>query len=66
MSLYNHGTQFSRRRDGDTISLRSPILEEFRTNRSRKWELSVRVFIVIRSLNSNLIVVLHHRIFTVI
>ncbi|KAI0256715.1 armadillo-type protein [Lactifluus subvellereus] len=39
MPFYNHGAQFSRRRDGDTITLRSPILEEFRTNRSRKWEL---------------------------
>ena len=41
MHFYNHGAQFSRRRDGDAIALRSPILEEFRTNRSRKWELCV-------------------------
>ena len=42
MHFYNQGTQFSRRRDaGDAIALRSPILEEFRTNRSRKWELGV-------------------------
>ncbi|KAI0006048.1 armadillo-type protein [Russula compacta] len=40
MHFYNHGAQFTRRRDGDAIALRSPILEEFRTNRSRKWELS--------------------------
>ncbi|KAF8503539.1 armadillo-type protein [Russula emetica] len=39
MHFYNQGAQFSRRRDGDAIALRSPILEEFRTNRSRKWEL---------------------------
>jgi hypothetical protein len=43
MHFYNHGAQFARRRDGDAIALRSPILEEFRTNRSRKWELSVSV-----------------------
>lgn len=39
MHFYNPGTQFPRRRDGDTVALRSPILEEFRTNRTRKWEL---------------------------
>ncbi|KAH9966687.1 armadillo-type protein [Russula dissimulans] len=39
MHFYNHGGQFARRRDGDAVALRSPILEEFRTNRSRKWEL---------------------------
>ena len=44
MHFYNHGAQFSRRRDGDAIALRSPILEEFRTNRSRKWELCVSTF----------------------
>ena len=46
MHFYNHGTQFARRRDGDTIALRSPILEEFRTNRTRKWELCVGVSFV--------------------
>ena len=46
MHYYNHGAQFARRRDGDTIALRSPILEEFRTNRTRKWELSVGVSFV--------------------
>jgi hypothetical protein len=59
MPFYNHGPQFSRRRDGDTITLRSPILEEFRTNRSRKWELGVRVSIITRSLDLNLIIVVH-------
>ena len=44
MHFYNHGAQFPRRRDGDAIALRSPILEEFRTNRSRKWELCVSAF----------------------
>ena len=47
MHYYNHGAQFARRRDGDAIALRSPILEEFRTNRSRKWELSVSISIII-------------------
>lgn len=46
MHFYNHGTQFPRRRDGDTVALRSPILEEFRTNRTRKWELCVGVSLV--------------------
>lgn len=43
MQIYNHGPQFTRRRDGDAIALRSAILEEFRTNRTRKWELCVGV-----------------------
>jgi hypothetical protein len=47
MHFYNQGAQFSRRRDGDAIALRSPILEEFRTNRSRKWELCVSASIII-------------------
>jgi hypothetical protein len=66
MPFYNHGVQFPRHRDGDTVTLRSPILEEFRTNRSRKWELCVRVSIVTCPLELNLITVLHHRIYTVI
>jgi hypothetical protein len=49
--FYNQGAQFARRRDGDAVTLRSPILEEFRTNRSRKWELCVSVSIVTRPLN---------------
>jgi hypothetical protein len=49
--FYNQGAQISRRRDGDAIALRSPILEEFRTNRSRKWELCVSVSIITHSLN---------------
>jgi hypothetical protein len=51
MHFYNNGTQFSRRRDGDAIALRSPILEEFRTNRSRKWELCVSASIITHLLN---------------
>lgn len=51
MHFYNQGAQFSRRRDGDAIALRSPILEEFRTNRSRKWELCVSASIITHSLN---------------
>ncbi len=51
IQFYNHGAQFTRRRDGDALALRSPILEEFRTNRSRKWELCVSVSIVAYPLN---------------
>ncbi len=51
MHFYNHGAQFSRRRDGDAIALRSPILEEFRTNRSRKWELCVSASMITHSMN---------------
>jgi hypothetical protein len=66
MPFYNHAAQFPRSRDGDTITLRSPILEEFRTNRSRKWELCVRVSIISCPLDLILIAVLHHRIYMVI
>jgi hypothetical protein len=55
LHFYNHGAQFARRRDGDAIALRSPILEEFRTNRSRKWEVSVSVSIITHSLNFNFV-----------
>jgi hypothetical protein len=46
MHFYNQGAQFSRRRDGDAIALRSPTLEEFRTNRSRKWDICVSSSII--------------------
>jgi hypothetical protein len=55
MHYYNQGAQFSRRRDGDAIALRSPILEEFRVNRSRKWEISVSASTVVHSLDFILI-----------
>jgi hypothetical protein len=64
MHFYNQGAQFSRRRDGDAIALRSPILEEFRTNRSRKWELCVSTSIIIQLLN--FIFILPDRTFMVI
>jgi hypothetical protein len=64
MHFYNQGAQFSRRRDGDAIALRSPILEEFRTNRSRKWEICVSASIIIHSLN--FIFILSDRTFMVI
>jgi hypothetical protein len=63
MHFYNQGAQFPRRREGDAIALRSPILEEFRTNRSRKWELCVSVSII-HSLN--FIFILSDRTFMVI
>jgi hypothetical protein len=64
--FYNQGTQFVRRRDGEAITLRSPILEEFRTNRSRKWEIGVSVSIVTHPLTLKLIFVLPDRTFMVI
>lgn len=64
MHFYNQGAQFSRRRDGEAIALRSPILEEFRTNRSRKWELCVSTSTIIHPLN--FIFILPDRTFMVI
>ena len=49
--FYNHGAQFSRHQDGDAIVLCSPILEEFCTNRSHKWELCVSASIITHLLN---------------
>jgi hypothetical protein len=62
--FYNQGAQIARRRDGEAVTLRSPILEEFRTNRSRKWEICVSVSIVLHPLN--FIFVLPDRTFMVI
>ncbi|THH16351.1 hypothetical protein EW146_g4279 [Bondarzewia mesenterica] len=36
--MYQQGMHSGRRREGDT-ALRSPLLDEFRANKSRKWEL---------------------------
>jgi len=55
LHFYNQGAPFARRRDGDAIALRSPILEEFRTNRSRKWELCVSVLIMTHPLHSDFV-----------
>ncbi|ETW85895.1 hypothetical protein HETIRDRAFT_471122 [Heterobasidion irregulare TC 32-1] len=37
--MYQQGIHSGRRREGDNPALRSPILDEFRANKSRKWEL---------------------------
>ncbi len=61
MHFYNHGAQFARHRDGDTVAIRSPILEEFRTNRTRKWDLCVGVYFLLSSFEPS--VTLHARTF---
>jgi hypothetical protein len=46
--FYNHVAQFTCHRDGDTMVLRRPVLEEFHTNRTtRKWNLCVSGSIII-------------------
>lgn len=45
MHMYQQGIHSGRRREGDNPALRSPILDEFRANKSRKWELRVSAVI---------------------
>ncbi len=41
--IYPHGLRAGRRDGGQpALSMRSPVLDEFRTNKARKWELQVR------------------------
>lgn len=44
MALYQQGARPMHRLDGSDsgMTLRSPLLDEFRANKARKWELSVR------------------------
>ena len=42
MHAYSHGPRAGRRDANDSsVALRSPLLDEFRANKSRKWELRV-------------------------
>ncbi len=42
-AIYPHGMRLGRRDGGHPVmSLRSPVLDEFRSNKARKWELRVR------------------------
>lgn len=51
LPVYPQGMRPNRRNDvaEPTFALRSPLLDEFRANKARKWELRVRVVLMIYS-----------------
>lgn len=49
MHMYPHGGRIGRRGDGgldNHAALRSPLLDEFRANKARKWELRVSLRLI--------------------
>lgn len=41
MHMYHQGVNPGRRKEHGGVALRSPLLDEFRANKARKWELRV-------------------------
>ena len=45
MHMYQQGVHSGRRKESEGVALRSQLLDEFRANKSRKWELRVRIMV---------------------